>query len=73
MVQKKSSEFSDQDVIRIFTVDVVLSQKIRNTDITLWEQLERRALRLGAIIQLYQGERTPRRGVTWQDREFLGF
>jgi hypothetical protein len=66
-------EFSDEELTRVVN-DPVLWQKIRNTNIAQWEALERRALKLGLILQLFQGEAPPKkRGVTWEDPHFVGF
>jgi hypothetical protein len=73
MMQKRSEDFSDDDLRTIFN-DPTLSKKIRNTSVVLWEQLERRALRQGVILQLFLGEPTPKKRVaSWEDPHFLGF
>ena len=53
MLQKTSADFKDDDVERVFR-DPELSRMLRRRNIALWEQLERRALRLNIITQLYQ-------------------
>ena len=53
MIQKRSEDFTDDDVERVFR-DPELSRMLRRRNILLWEMLERRALRLNVITQLYQ-------------------
>jgi hypothetical protein len=53
VLQKTSADFKDDDVERVFR-DPELSRMLRRRNIALWEQLERRALRLNIITQLYQ-------------------
>lgn len=73
MIQKCSSDFTDDD-LRVLINDPARWQMIRNTNIALWEALERRALKLGYILQLRHGQPEPKkRGVTWEDPEFRGF
>jgi hypothetical protein len=65
--------FTDEELAQVVK-DPVLWQKLRNTNIVFWEELERRALRLGLVLQLFQGEAPPKkRGVTWEDPQFYGF
>lgn len=74
MLQKKSSDFSDED-LRALVNDSTRWQMIRNTQIVLWEELERRALHCGYILQLRHGQQEPQsRGLSWSgDPDFHGF
>lgn len=74
MLQKRSSDFSDEQ-LRSLCNDPVEWVRLRNTNIILWEELERRCLRLGFVLQLRHGQQEPKsRGLSWNgDPEFRGF
>lgn len=69
-----NKSFTDQELEQLLA-DPTAWQLVRNTNLVLWESLERRALALGLILQLRQcgSPKKERRAAAWTDREFHGF